>query len=74
MNTARVGEITTSRKSVVSHSRQQIPKGRDETGCPATAGRFRHNRKNGSSFVLSFNHEILWLAPKREKCGLKYVI
>jgi len=37
LNTRKVVEITTSRKSVVSHERKQIPQGRDETECPGTA-------------------------------------
>jgi len=41
------GEITTSLKSVVSHSRQQIPKGRDETECPPTGGRAANKPKDG---------------------------
>jgi len=44
LNTQKGGEITTSRKSVVSHERKQIPKGRDETECPSKGGR-EPNRK-----------------------------
>jgi hypothetical protein len=53
------GELTTSRKSVVSHSRQQIPQGRDETECLPTGSR-EPNRKLAVLFL--FKPQILCLS------------
>jgi len=47
------GEITTSQKSVVIHSRQQFPDiGRDETECPVKAGRMPNRKMVFSNTVL----------------------
>ncbi len=72
MNPYGVGEITTSRKSVVSHKRKQISTTRWMKQCVVP----RHL----GSLTESWRFLILGLTPdivagaKWQKCGLKYVI
>ena len=73
MNPSAGRWTTTSRKSVVSHERKQIPHGRDETECPGIARYVFAISEKMAFFILGSTLEIV-AGEKWQKCGLKYVI